>query len=193
MHPPPEPQPRPRRSSVRRQARLDAETQAKLAELARTFHRKRAAVLRLVMGWGLAHTREWTLDPSIPDRPRLVHVQVDPELLRQVQAAAAAHGADVAAWERHAMRQVTRDDFPASWRAGETAVRSHDSQYYHRPLMLRLDGETSTKLVTLMQTFDRSAAELIRQLIAQANVEDFPLSWRMAMEERRPREARSDA
>jgi predicted transcriptional regulator len=190
MTPPPEPRPRPRRYRVRRQARLDAETHAKLEEPARTFRRKRAAILRYVMQWALAHTHGWTVDPSIPDRPHLVHMLVDPELLQQVQAAAAARGADVAAWERHAMRQGTRDDFPPSWRTGETTPRSHDSGYYGTRVMLRLDNETLTKLAALMQTFDRSAAEIIRQLIVQANVEDFPPSWQMAAEERQPREVR---
>jgi predicted transcriptional regulator len=168
---------------------LDAETQAKLEELARTFHRKRAAVLRFVMGWGLAHTSEWTLDPSIPDRPHLVHMLVDPERLRQVRAAAAAHGADVAAWERHAMQQVTLEDFPASWRAGEMAPRSHGSAYYRRPFILRLDDETSRKLATLTQTSHRSAAEVIRQLIAQARPEDFPPNWRLAVQAGSPQRA----
>jgi hypothetical protein len=72
MHPLPEPRPRHRRYSVRRQARLDAETHAKLEELAHTFHRKRAQILRYVMQWALAHTQGWTVDPSIPDRPHLL-------------------------------------------------------------------------------------------------------------------------
>ena len=53
MNPPLGPQPRQQRYSARRQACLDAETHAKLNELARTFRRKRAAVLRFVMSWGL--------------------------------------------------------------------------------------------------------------------------------------------
>jgi hypothetical protein len=110
---------------------------------------------------------------------------VDPELLQQLQEAAAAHGADVAAWERHAMRQVTRDDFPPSWRAGETAPRSHESGSYHRRLQLRLDPDTQTKLQTFMQAFHRSAAEIIRQLIAQANPDDFPEIWRLEVQEHR--------
>jgi hypothetical protein len=44
------------RSSVRRQARLDGDTNAKMEELAKAFHRKRGAILRSVMQWGLAHT-----------------------------------------------------------------------------------------------------------------------------------------
>jgi hypothetical protein len=43
---------RPMRSSARVEARLDAETHAKLQALAATFHRTRAAVLRVVMQWG---------------------------------------------------------------------------------------------------------------------------------------------
>jgi predicted transcriptional regulator len=43
--------------------------------------------------------------------------------------------------------------------------------------MLRLDAETSRKLATLSQTFHRSAAEVMRQLIAQASPEAFPQSW----------------
>lgn len=127
MHPL-EPQPRHCRYSVRYQARLDAETEAKLEALVNTFHRKRAAILRYVMPWGLTHTTGWTIDPSIPDRPHLVHLLVDPELLQQVQAAAGAHGASVAAWVRHAMHQVTDGDFPPSWRAGESAVRFYEAQ-----------------------------------------------------------------
>jgi predicted DNA-binding protein len=189
MNPPLEPQPRQRHYSVRRQARLDAETSAQLEVLAKTFHRKRAGILRYVMQWALAHTQGWTIDPSIPNRPHLVHMLVDPELLQQVQEAAAAHGADVAAWERHAMRQVTRDDFPPSWRAEETTVRSHDSGYYDRRFQLRLDPATQRELERLMQTFGRSAADVIRQLIAQATSEDFPSSWEMTAHERRTRKA----
>jgi hypothetical protein len=158
MNPPLGSKPRERRYSVRRQARLDAEKQAKLEELASGFHRKRAVILRYVMHWGLAHTHGWTVDPSIPDRPHLVHMLVEPELLQQVQDAADAHGASVAAWERQAMRQVTLKDFPASWRTGETAVRSHESGYYHRRFQLRLDQAIQRKLEALMQTFNRSSA-----------------------------------
>jgi hypothetical protein len=58
--------------------------------------------------------------------------------------------------------------------------------------MLRLEDETSTKLGTLMQTFDRSAAEIIRQLIAQAASEDFPQSWQLAVQECHASHARRD-
>ena len=114
MNPASEPQPRHRRYSVRHQARLDAETSAKLEALATTFHRKRAAILRYVMDWGLTHTPAWTIDPAIPDRPHLVHVLVEPDRLQRVEEAAEAHGVTVVAWLRHALRQVTDNDFPAS-------------------------------------------------------------------------------
>ena len=143
MHPPPEPQPRQHRYRVRHQARLDAETHLKLEALTRTFHRKRVVILRYVMQWGLTPTTVWTIGLSIPDRPQLVHILVEPDLLQSVQDAADAHGASVATWLRHAMRQVTLEDFPASWRAEGTTPRSHESGYYHRKFGLRLDDETS--------------------------------------------------
>jgi hypothetical protein len=115
---------------------------------------------------------------------------VDPELLQQEQEAADTHGVTVAVWLRHAIRRVTMDDFPPSWRAEERAPRSRDSGSYGTRFMLRLDEVTSRKLATLTQTFDRSAAEVIRQLIAQASPEDFPQSWQMAAEERQQREVR---
>jgi hypothetical protein len=186
MHPPPETRPRHRRYSVRRQARLDAETHAELEELAYTSHPKRAAILRFVMQWGLTRTQGWTVDRIIPASVHLVPLLVEPAMLQQVQAAANAHGADVAAWERHAMRQVTPEDFPASWRLGDTTRRSHESGYDHRKFGLRLDAVTSQKLEMLTHTFGRSAAEVIRQLIAQARPEDFPESWHTAAMERRP-------
>jgi hypothetical protein len=52
MTPPRVSYPRHVRYSVRHQARLDAETHAKLEELADAFRRKRAAILRFVMQWG---------------------------------------------------------------------------------------------------------------------------------------------
>jgi predicted transcriptional regulator len=138
MNSSPKPQPRQRRYRVRQQARLDRETQAKLEGLATALHRKRAATLRYVMQWGLAHTHEWTVDPSIPDRPHLVHMLVEPDLLQQVQDVAESHSVSVAAWLRQAMRQVTHKDFPPSWHAEAARggrSRSHDSRYYGQRFM----------------------------------------------------------
>jgi predicted HicB family RNase H-like nuclease len=189
MTPSQEPQPRQRHFSVRYQARLDAETQATLEDLVKTLHRKRGQVLRPVMQWGLSHSAGWTIDQSMPASPRLVPMLLEPALHQQVQGAAAAHGVSVAAWLRHAMHEVSDEDFPASWRAEETAPRSHESGHLARKFMMRLDQETSTKLEVLTQTFHRSAAEVIRQLIAQATPEDFPQNWQLQMEERRQPEA----
>jgi hypothetical protein len=66
-------QPRHVRYSVRHQARLDASKLAKLEELASTFHCERSAILRFVMQWGLRHSKEWTIDQSIPTRKFQLH------------------------------------------------------------------------------------------------------------------------
>lgn len=95
----------------------------------------------------------------------------------------------MATWVRHAMHQVTYEDFPASWRAGATAGRSHESGYYHRKFGLRLDEVTSCTLEALTQTFARSAAEIMRQLIAQATPEDVPSNWQTTAHERCARAA----
>jgi predicted DNA-binding protein len=176
-------QPRHKRYSVRWQARLDPETHAKLQELTQTLHRKQAQILRYVMVWGLDPVQIWKPNHQRSDRTHLVHMLVDPELFQQVQTAAETHGVAVAAWVRLAMQHITLEDFPASWRAGETAPRSHESGHYQRRFMLRLDDETSHKLETLIRAFDHPAAEVIRQLIGQAKPEDFPRSWQRALED----------
>jgi predicted transcriptional regulator len=185
MTPPRDPQPRHVRDRVCYQARLDAETHAKLEELAAAFHRKRSAILRHAMPWGLTQTQGWTVDRAVPGTVRTVGMLLEPELLQQVQEAAAAHGATVAGWLRQAMREVTIDDFPATWRAGVAGVRSHDSQTYGQRFMLRLDETTTQKLQLLLEQLGMSRAEIIRQLIAQVSPEDFPESWRLAVDERR--------
>jgi hypothetical protein len=88
------------------------------------------------------------------------------------------------------MRQVTLKDFPDSWREGKSAPRSHESGYDHRRFQLRLDRATQNTLEAFMQTFERSAAEIIRQLIAQAMPEEFPQSWQIAADELRARHTR---
>jgi predicted transcriptional regulator len=178
-------QPRDIRYNARYQARLDAETSSKLEDLAAAFRRKRSAILRSVMQWGLCHSEGWTVDQSPIVAVPPVPVLLEPELLQQVHNAAAAHGASIAAWLREAVRRVTADDFPASWRTGERADRSHESGYCHRKFGLRLDDVTSRKLEGFTATFHRPAAEIIRQRIAQARPEDFPQSWQMAIDERR--------
>jgi predicted transcriptional regulator len=183
VNPPSEHQPRQVRYSARWQARLDGETSTKLADLASTLGRKRSAILRYVLQWGLTHTTGWTIDRALVVVVPPVPVLLEPELLEQVQEAAAAHGVSMAAWLRYAMRQVTINDFPESWRAGETGLRSHESDYYDRKFGLRLDEVISRQLGVLTQAFHRPAAELIRQLIAQVKPEDFPQSWHLAVGE----------
>jgi predicted DNA-binding protein len=179
-------QPRHVRYSVRHQARLDAETHAKLEELARTSRRKRAAILRYVMQWGLRHSKGWTIDRSTVSAVLPVPVLLEPELLQQVQNAAAAHGVSMAAWLREAMRRITAEDFPVSWRAGEMAGRSHESGYFHQKFGMRLDEVTSQKLKALTSTFPRPAAEIIRQRMAQARPGDIPQSWQLAVGAHQP-------
>jgi hypothetical protein len=179
-------QPRHIHYSARYQARLDAETSAKLEDRAAAFRLKRSAILRYVMQWGLRHSGAWTIDRSTVSAVPPVPVLLEPELLQQVQDAAAAHGVSMAEWLREAMRRITADDFPASWRMGERAGRSHESGYDHRKFGLRLDEVTAHKLETLTHSFNRPAAEVIRQLIAQVRPEDFPPSWHMAAMARRP-------
>jgi hypothetical protein len=90
MNLPHAPQPRHVRDRVKHQARLDAETHAKLEELAAIFHWKRSAILRCVMQWGLTQTRGWTVDMAVPGPVRTVCMLLEPELLQQVQEAASA-------------------------------------------------------------------------------------------------------
>jgi hypothetical protein len=114
--PPQAPPSRHVRSCVRHQARLDASTLAKLEELASICHRKRSASLRCVMQWGLHHSTGWTIDRSAVAVVSPVPVMLEPDLLQQVQDVAEARGVSVAAWLREAVRRVTAEDFPASWR-----------------------------------------------------------------------------
>jgi predicted transcriptional regulator len=190
IHSPQAPQPRQPHYTARHQARLDTLTWARLEEFARSFHRKRSAILRYVMQWGLTQTQGWTVDRSAVVAVPPVAVLLERELLRHVQDAAAAHGTSIAAWLREAIRRVTADDFPASWRVGDAASRSHDSGYFDRKYQLRLDEASSAKLGWLAEHFDASAADVIRQLIAQAKPEDFPHSWQLAARERGSRRTR---
>src|ERR1700752_1377967 len=84
--------------SVRYQARLDAETHAKLQELVAVFHRKPSPILRCVMGWGITLTKGWIIDRSRPPTVHTVAILVEPDLLHQVQDAAGVPSAPVAAW-----------------------------------------------------------------------------------------------
>jgi hypothetical protein len=89
-----------------------------------------------------------------------------------------------APWLRHMVCQITILDFPGSWQEGRSPERSHDSRVYATRFMLRLDDPSQTKLQQLVEQFGVSKAEIIRQLIAPANDEDFPKSWQMRAAER---------
>ena len=184
MNRPQAPQPRHVRYRVRHQAPLDAATHAKLEELARTFHRKRSAILRSVMPWGLTQTQGWTVEMTVPGTVHTLSMLLEPELLQQLHEAATTYGTSIAAWVRHAMRQVTLEDFPEHWQTGETAIRSHDSRYDGQRFLLRLNETTAKKLQHLVEQFGRPRAGIIRQLITQATTEAFPPSWQLGAQER---------
>ena len=88
-------------------------------------------------------------------------------------------------------REVRIDDFPKSWHADQIGVRSHDLHTYGQRFMVRLDETTTQKLQQLVEQFGMSRAEIIRQLIAQAKLEDFPESWQLEAEGRHGRRAPS--
>jgi predicted DNA-binding protein len=163
------------RASIRMDARLDTMTRAKLEELATTFHRSRAAVLREVMRWGLGRGpvgKPERDDPQGPFHPLFFEVKA--ALHQQVGEAARGAGMDVAPWLRHLLREITVADFPASWRAGGPARRppkggrSHDSRHHDHRLMVRLDAETRQRLERFSSHFHPSIAEVVRQLAAMA-------------------------
>jgi predicted transcriptional regulator len=175
-------------------ASLDAKTRAKLESLATGFQRSRAAVLRQVLQWELGQAGP--IASKVPRRLASFFFIVDAKLHQQVKDAAQAAGVDVAPWLRHMMRQVRQADFPKSWQARTTerrtptAQRSHDSRRYWKRFMLRLDDQAGTRLEELASHFDESNAAIIRQLIVQATLEDFPPSWHLAVGERRRRQRR---
>jgi hypothetical protein len=88
------------------------------------------------------------------------------------------------------VRQITIEDFPASWQAATPRERSHDSRIYTERFMLRLDERSQTTLQQLVTQFGASKAEIIRHLITQAKPEDFPPSWQMRVQERHAHQPR---
>jgi hypothetical protein len=60
----------------------------------------------------------------------------------------------------------------------------HDSHMYGARFMLRLDAASETTLQRLAEHFDISRAAIIRQLLAQATPDTFPVSWRLRLAER---------
>jgi predicted DNA-binding protein len=180
------------RSSIRTDARLDAATRQNVDDLATRVDRPRAAVLCQIMEWGLSRAQPAHLDQDASQGPvHHLYFYVASELYEQVQQAATAAGVKIAPWLRHMVRQVTIQDFPASWQAATPRGRSHDSRTYTTRFMLRLDEPSQTKLQQLIKPFGASKADIIRQLIAQAKPEDFPPSWQMKVHERRTHQPHS--
>jgi hypothetical protein len=167
-------------------ARLDAMTRAKVDELATRFHQPRASVLHHIMQWGLIHGHAGPLDQGASQGSvRHLSLGVDSELYQCVQQAATAAGVQIAPWLRHMVRRVTIADFPTSWHEATPRERSHDSRMYIKRFMLRLDGPTQQKLADLSSHFDTSMATVVRELVAQARIENFPPNWQMRAAERR--------
>jgi hypothetical protein len=175
---PPDHTPSESRPGMRRDARLDATTRAKVDDLATRFHQPRAAVLSQIMQWGLSRGQTATLDQGNAQGPVLhLYLYVDAALHEQVEKVATAAGMNIGPWLRSLVRQITIMDCPASWQAERSDERSHDSRTYGTRFMLRLDAIAPTKLQQLVKQFGASKAEIIRQLIMQATPEDYPPSW----------------
>jgi hypothetical protein len=167
-------------SSIHMDARLDAMTRAKVDDLARHFRQPRAAVLCHIMNWGLRREQTGPFDQGESHGPvRHLYLYVASALHARVEQAATAAGVNIAPWVRHMVRQITVADFPASWQEARSEKRSHDSRTYTERFMLRLDEPSQAKRQQLIKHFGVSKAEIIRQLIAQANAEDFPKSWQV--------------
>lgn len=168
------------RGYIRTDARLDSTTRQKVDDLAQRFHQPRAAVLTSIMHWGLSREPPEPLDQGESQGPvHLLHLYVSADLHEHIKKAAAAAGLQIASWLRHMVRQVTIQDFPASWQEATPRERSHDSRHYGKRFMLRLDHPTQEKLEAFSKRFNKSAAEIIRQLIAHATIEEFPRAWRI--------------
>ena len=60
-----------------------------------------------------------------------------------------------------------------------------ESASSHRKFGPRLGERTPQKLEALMHIFERRAVEIIREVLALATPEVFPMSWRVAVEEHR--------
>jgi hypothetical protein len=173
------------RASIRMDARLDATTRQKVDDFAARFHQPRGAVLCQIMRWGLSHGQRGAIHQGDAQGPvRHLYLYVEAKLHDRVETAASAAGVKIAPWLRHMVRQITIADFPASWQEGQADERSHDSHRYGKRFMLRLDGQTWATLETLSTHFERSAAEIIRQLLAQATPDTFPASWHLRVVER---------
>jgi len=104
---PPDRPPHHPRASIRMDARLDAMTRPKVDDLARRFHRPRAAVLSHIMRWGLSYDQGGAPDPGTSQGPvRHLYCYVDADLYDAVRKAAAAAGVQLAPWLRQMVRHT---------------------------------------------------------------------------------------
>jgi predicted transcriptional regulator len=185
MIPPRDGRPSEPRSSIRMDARLDATTRAKVDELAKQFHRPRAAVLCHILRWGLSRGLAEMLNGGASKGPvRHLYLYVEIELHEPVVQAAAAASMTITSWLRAMVRQITLTDFPPSWHEATPEERSYDSRIYDTRFTLRLDETSQTKLQQLISHLRASKADIIRQLILQATPGDFPTSWHVKAAER---------
>jgi hypothetical protein len=167
-------------------ARLDAMTREKVDSLATRFHQPRAAILCYIMQWSLSYSQTGLFGQGDAQGPvRHLFLFVDTELHQRVEKEAIAAGVKIAPWLRHMVRHITITDFPTNWQKATVEERSHDSRTYGTRFMLRLDEPSQTKLQQLVTHFGSSKAEIIRQLIAQAEPENFVPSWQMRAAEQR--------
>jgi hypothetical protein len=191
---PPDHKPSEPRSSIRMDARLDSMTREKVDDLATHFRKSRARILCHIMYWGLSRGQAEMLDGGASEGPvRHLSLVVDTALHARVEQAVTAAGMNIAPWLRSMVRQITIDDFPASWLEESSERRSHDSRIYGRRFMLRLDETAQTKLQQLITPFGTSNAHIIRQLIVQATPEDVPTSWHMRSHTGGARQARQES
>jgi hypothetical protein len=161
-------------------------TRAKVDDLATHFHQPRAVVRSDIMEWGLGREQTGPLDQGEAQGPvRHLYLYVQSDLHERVEKAAIAAGVKFAPWLYHMVRQITISEFPASWQEERSEAQSHDSRVYGKRFMLRLDEPSQTNLQQFVKQFGASKAEIIRQLIAQANDEAFPKSWQMRAAEHR--------
>jgi hypothetical protein len=144
----------PSRASIRMDARLDSATRGKVDDLAGHFHQPRAAVLCLIIQWGLNREQTGPFDEGEAQGPvRHLYLYVASDLHARVEKAATAAGMNIAPWLRHMVHQMTMADVPASWQEARLEKRSHDSHTYGRRFMLRLDDPSQAKLQQLIEHF----------------------------------------
>jgi predicted DNA-binding protein len=179
-------QPSAPRSHARVNARLNQVTRQKVDDLARRFHQPRASVLAYIMQWGLSREPMHEIDQGASHSPaRYLNCSVASDLYEHVQRVASAAGIKTAPWLRQMVGQIAITDFPTSWQEATPRERFHESRAYGKRFMMRLDAPTWEKLEDLSTHFGTSAAEIIRQLVAQAEPEDFPQAWQSAGRSRR--------